>query len=336
MHIGFAYDLRDDYLKEGYSLEVTAEFDRVSTIEGIENALKANGHTMDRIGHARALAARLVKGDRWDLVFSICEGMHGFSREGQASTLCEMYAQPYCFSDPLTLALTLHKGQTKRVVRDAGLPTAPFHVVSSIEDLNTNPLPVPFIAKPLTGGTGQGVSPRSVIRNLADLKPVCEELLATFPLGVILEGFLPGREFTTGIRGTGRDAKVIGTYEVILLGNAEAEVYSYKNKEESEERVTYNPVNASDPVVKEAERIALESYHVLGCQDAGRVDIRCDAVGLPHFLEVNPLAGLHPEHSDLPMIARSFGLSYNDLIGGIIESAKRRIRYNRIVAPPAH
>ena len=63
---------------------------------------------------------------------------------------------------------------------------------------------------------------------------------------------------------------------------------------------------------------------MLEVRDAGRVDIRLDRYDRPAFMEVNPLPGLHPTHSDLPMIARQEGLSYAKLIGSIIESALER------------
>ena len=64
MRVGFTYDLRDDYLKAGYSLEETAEFDSVNTIESIEGALLGLGHQVERIGNIKALAARLAEGKR--------------------------------------------------------------------------------------------------------------------------------------------------------------------------------------------------------------------------------------------------------------------------------
>ncbi|MCB9698915.1 MAG: hypothetical protein H6738_19195 [Alphaproteobacteria bacterium] len=77
MRIGFTYDLRDDYLAMGFGEEETAEFDRVSTIEAIEGALRELGHDVERVGHVKALVGRLAQGARWDLVFNIAEGVRG-------------------------------------------------------------------------------------------------------------------------------------------------------------------------------------------------------------------------------------------------------------------
>ena len=87
--VGLTYDLRDDYLREGYSLEETAEFDKPDTIAAIENVILKNGYLTDRIGHIQALTRRLAAGDRWDLVFNIAEGLHGFGREAQVPALLD-------------------------------------------------------------------------------------------------------------------------------------------------------------------------------------------------------------------------------------------------------
>ena len=78
-------------------------------------------------------------------------------------------------------------------------------------------------------------------------------------------------------------------------------------------------------IVGRCEEIALDAWRVLGCRDAGRVDLRCDAAGNPLFMEVNPLAGLHPVHSDLPIICKRLGIPFEKLIGRIVASARERV-----------
>ncbi len=325
MKVGLTYDLRDDYRALGFSEEETAEFDRVSTIEALEGALRRLGHETDRIGHVKALTRRLALGDRWDLVFNIAEGMYGIGREAQVPALLDAHAIPYTFSDPLVLSLTLHKGLTKRVLRDAGLPTPDFHEVHAPRDIDAVDLPFPLFCKPLGEGTGKGIDGASLVRTPAELRATCERLLATFRQPVLVETYLPGRELTTGITGTGAAARVVGTMEVILNDRAEPGAYTYANKDQYEERVTYRLVTPDDPVVREAEAISLAAWRLLGCRDGGRLDLRCDAAGRPQLMELNPLAGLHPEHSDLPILGTLVGLPFDELIGRIVESAAARV-----------
>jgi D-alanine-D-alanine ligase len=237
-----------------------------------------------------------------------------------------MYRIPYTFSDPLVMSLSLHKGMTKRVIRDAGVPTADFSVVETPEAAGSVGFAPPYFVKPVAEGTGKGVTPESIVRNRTDLETACKRLIDTFRQPVIIEPYLPGREFTTGIVGTGAQARALGTIEVHLLDTAEQGVYSYVNKEECESRVRYRLVRpGDDPVVAEAESVALAAWRALGCRDAGRLDLRCDEKGHPQFIEVNPLAGIHPEHSDLPIICNHLGVPYRELISWIIQSAATRI-----------
>jgi D-alanine-D-alanine ligase len=330
IRVGLAYDLREDYLAAGYGLEETAEFDRPETIAAIESALAAQGFATDRIGSVRRLAARLVAGDRWDFVFNIAEGLRGIGREAQVPALLDAYDIPYTFSDPMVMGLTLHKGMTKHVVRDRGIPTAPFAVIESRGDLADLALPYPLFAKPVAEGTGKGVTPASRATNPGALRRVVAELLERFRQPVLVETFLPGREFTVGITGTGAQADAIAVMEVLLGAEAEAGVYSYVNKEECEARVTYRL--ADDEEARRAAAVALAAWRALGCRDGGRIDLRSDAAGGPNFLEVNPLAGLHPEHSDLPIMCSLAGIAYPTLIGRIVDSALRRTGLGQSVA----
>jgi D-alanine-D-alanine ligase len=326
MRIGLTYDLRDDYLALGYGEEETAEFDHPDTIGGIEDALHRLGHTTERIGHVRALAGRLVSGQRWDLVFNIAEGLKGVAREAQVPALLEAYGVPYTFSDPLVLALTLHKGMTKRVLRDGGVPTADFAEVACAADIDRVDLPYPLFVKPVAEGTGKGVDGRSLVRDAASLRERCLDLLARFEQPVLVERYLPGREFTVGITGTGAASRIVGTTEILLLAGAEAGAYTLLNKEDWKGRVTYrrgDPLD--DATVAEAEAVALAAWRLLGCRDGGRLDLRCDEHGRVHLIELNPLAGLRPDYSDLALIARAEGLSYDELIARVIASASARV-----------
>src|SRR5437588_90685 len=149
LRIGLAYDLKSDYLAAGFSPEAVMEFDDEATVDALAGALDELGHRPERVGRGVELARRLAAGDRWDLVFNVAEGVSGRSREAQVPALCELFDQPYTFSDPLTSALTLDKPLAKRVVRDLGLPTAPFAVVRRCEEADAVDLPLPLFVKPI-------------------------------------------------------------------------------------------------------------------------------------------------------------------------------------------
>jgi len=324
--IGITYDLRDDYLKEGYGLEETAEFDLPDTIEAIEKVILDNGFQADRIGNIKSLTRRLAAGNSWDLVFNITEGMYGFGREAQVPALLDAYNIPYTFSDPLGHAISLHKGITKHVLHDLGIPTPDFAVVNNDAEIDKVNLPFPLFAKPVAEGTSKGITALSKITNREELYRTCKQILQNFKQPALIETYLPGREFTVGILGTGKDAKVLGVIEVILKPTAEQNAYSYENKEHYENLVQYALVD--DDEARQAREIALKAWRYLDLKDAGRVDLRSDVHGAPHFMEVNSLAGLNPKRSDLPILCNLLGVSYHVLISSIIESALRRANIN--------
>jgi D-alanine-D-alanine ligase len=306
----------------GMSEEDSAEFDAEITIESLCNALSGLGYEPVLIGHIRALTERLAKGERWDAVFNICEGVQGYAREAQVPGLLDAYGIPAVFSDPLTLAVTLDKGWTKRIVRSAGVPTADFMVIESSADVATINLPFPLFLKPVAEGSGKGVSERSRVANASELRTVASDLLSRFRQPVLVEAYLAGREFTVGITGTGADASALGVMEIRPTAKGTQSGYSYENKEHWEERVTLHLIDDAD--ARAAADVALAAWRALRCRDGGRVDIRNDAAGRPHFLEVNPLAGLNPEHSDLCFLAGFKGLTYQELIGLIMDSFLKR------------
>lgn len=323
LHVGLTFDLRCDYRLLGCSEDETAEFDSIETIAAIEEALTSLGCRTDRIGSVRELTRRLAAGDRWELVFNLAEGLRGFGRESQVPALLDAYDIPYTFSDPLVMALSLHKGMAKRVVRDLGVPTPDFVVVETVADLATVDLAFPLFVKPVAGGTSIGVTASSKIQDRDALNRQGVELLERFRQPVLVETFLPGREVTVGMVGTGSSARVLGVMEVLLLPAADKEVYSYENKARYDGRVRYRL--AEDEMAEHARQVALRVWRGLGCRDAGRIDLRCDATGRVNFIEVNPLAGLHPIDSDLTILCGLIGIQHRELIAMIFDSARSRM-----------
>jgi D-alanine-D-alanine ligase len=322
MKVGFTYDLRADYLALGFSEEETAEFDSKVTIDAIAGALEGMGFEVSRVGHVRNLVSRLAAGERFDLVFNIAEGLHGYAREAQVPALLDAYDIPYTFSDPLVLSLCLHKAMCKHVVRDCGIATPDFAVVEDAAQARGLSLPFPVFAKPVAEGTSKGVSAASKAENPKELERSCARLLKEFSQPVLVEAYLPGREFTVGLAGTGSRTKVLGVMEVLLLAEAEQEAYSYHNKEHYENLVRYRL--ADDAKARASAELAVAAWKALNCRDGGRVDVKLDACGKPGFIEVNPLPGLNPERSDLPILCGLAGLAYRDLLEMIVQSALER------------
>lgn len=324
MLFGLTYDLKKDYLDLGFTEEQAAEFDKEETIIALEEALEKMGHHTERIGHIKKLTTALAFGKRWDIVFNICEGVSGFGREAQVPALLDAWNIPYVFSDPLVMSLTLHKALTKIVVRHAGVATPDFHVIHTPSDINDVAMSFPLFAKPLAEGTGKGITSKSVIQNKEELENTCLDLLREFNQPVLVERYLSGREFTVGITGTGAKAKATGLMEIVITAIADHNFYSYDNKSDYHVKVKYSVPEKE--IAEQCYDVALKAWRALNCYDGGRIDLRCDEAGVPNFIEVNPLPGLNPIDSDLPMLSGFHGISYQNLIEQIVNSALERYK----------
>jgi D-alanine-D-alanine ligase len=244
--IGIVYNLREEYLALGYSEEETAEFDTIASLEAMVGGLERLGHNVDRIGDGRALAGRLVRGDVWDLVLPMAEGLSGRSREAQVPALLELFNQPYAFSDPLTMAIALDKSVAKRLIRDAGVPTAESMLVETGREDFTKWQHYPAFVKPVAEGTSKGCGPDSLVEDSDHLAKTALSLMRHFRQPVLVETYLPGREFTVGIIGNDDQIRVLGVAEITMNAGADPDIFSMRNKEDQESLCTFSGVDDAE------------------------------------------------------------------------------------------
>jgi len=328
MKIGITYDLKSDHLNQGMSLEDASEFDEEETIIAIQQALQKAGFAVERIGSIYNLVTVLASGVRFDLVFNIAEGRWGRGRESQVPALLDAYQIPYVFSDALTLSLALDKAATKCILQSHGIQTAPFCVIYNMNDCLSvcKKLSFPLFVKPLAEGSSMGIGEHSLIDSLEALRKTADYLLKRFKQPILVEPFLPGKEFTVGILGTGDSARVLGVMEInnTPMTSTQNSLYCYDRKMGGLQP-TVELVQATDAQAQQAAATALVAWSALGCRDAGRVDLRSDTKSVPQVLEINPLSGLRPNWSSLAIIAKLASLSYDALIEQIVTVAIRRI-----------
>ncbi|MBK9390158.1 MAG: D-alanine--D-alanine ligase [Bacteroidetes bacterium] len=321
MKIGLTFDLRSWYLDRGYSMDETAEFDKQETVDALDNSLKIMGHETEQIGNAFQLIEALAAGKKWDLVFNIAEGLYGDGRESVVPAILDQYRIPYVFSGPVIMGISLNKHLAKLVVAEAGVPVSPGFLVSDIADLAKMKLVYPLFVKPVSEGTGKGITDKSLVKNISELKEMVEWILKEFNQPALVEEYLPGREFTVGIIGHGDETVAIGGMEVITADNLPYSVYV---KENYHDYCKYQPLSAD--IAEECKSVAVSAWKALDAVDGGRVDVKADRNGRICFIEANPLAGLNPIHSDLPILARMYNIDYQKLLEMIMASAIKRIK----------
>jgi D-alanine-D-alanine ligase len=333
LRIGMVYNLHSEVPAEvidGRSADFLAEMDSPVTIDAIEAGIRAAGCQPVRIGAIENLVRFLAAGHAVDGVFNFAEGLWGTARESQVPGLLDAWRIPYTFSDPLTLAVCMDKALTKRIWLAHDLPTAPFAVAegevadadAAVEAWITQAHVFPLFVKPVREGSSKGVAAESVVHTPAELRARVRHLRRTYEQPVLIEPFLPGREFTVGVLGHGPTAAVLGVIEI--AASRDRRVNGYDMKHPSFERhERFLPVD--EPNLRTAlADLGRRAYQVLGCRDAGRVDIRLNEAGVPHLLEINPIPGLHPANSALTQMAVWAGFSYGALIEKILYHAQQR------------
>jgi D-alanine-D-alanine ligase len=321
MKIGLTFDLRSWYTDRGYSMDETAEFDKQETVDALVNSLHLMGYETDPIGNAFQLIEALASGRRWDIVFNIAEGLYGDGRESVVPAILDQYKIPYVFSGPVVMGISLNKHLAKLVVSSAGVPVSPGCIISELKEIERCSLIYPLFVKPVSEGTGKGITEKSLISSSAELKDMVEWILKEFRQPALVEEYLPGREFTVGIIGSGDEARSIGGMEVFCANNLP---YSVEVKENYQNYCKYTPIDES--ILDECKSVSLRAWKALDAVDAGRIDLKADRNGRVCFIEANPLAGLNPVHSDLPILARMNGIEYQALLEMIMEAATKRIK----------
>ncbi|KAE8154679.1 hypothetical protein BDV25DRAFT_126347 [Aspergillus avenaceus] len=360
--IALVYELRSAYRALGYTETQCKKFVVGSAAEFIAGALREHGHEVVLIPDHKSLISRLVagEGETWDMVFNTTEGVYGMAREAQVPALLETFQIPFTFSNAATMALCLDKAKTKMVLEYYGVPTAPFAVIQPSREKNLTPervqtllqrsphaksLNYPLFAKPVAEGSSDGIVGSNKANDPVELCDIIAKTCAASPTcpDVIIESFLPGKEYTIAIMGTGDDAWVLGADEFIwreanpgavvvngLDGSSDPLLpFMTKNCKVSialggGQGVAQVKADMARPEVQRACQVALDAWKVLGCYDCGRVDVRLDSTCVPCVMEINPLAGLHPQKSELAAIARNQGLAYDDLMEMIVQIALKR------------
>lgn len=185
---------------EGMTEDQWDDLDSEKTIDALMQAIRSGGHECDFLEGDITLLDTVRK-YKPDICFNICEGHFGDAREAQVPAILEMLRIPYTGSKVLTLALTLDKPMTKRVLTYHDLPTPPFQVFERVDEPLTADMTFPLFVKPSREGTGMGVSHKSVVNDENEMREQIDYVLKRYKQTALVEKFIDGREVTVGIVG---------------------------------------------------------------------------------------------------------------------------------------
>jgi D-alanine-D-alanine ligase len=326
--VGLTYDLKTDYeFKEGDPPDANAEFDHPSTIDVIAGAISACGFPVKKIGNVSNLLEK-IDNLGVDIVFNISEGVSGRNRESQVPMLLEMRDIPFVGADALTLGMALDKIMAKKIFISEGIPTPKFFEIKNTDALlDMDHLMFPLIVKPRFEGSSKGLSEDSRVENMEGLKKQAEYVINTYKQPALVEEFISGQEFTVAVVGND-PSEAMPVVQIKIDGRFKLNDKFYTFARITSDRLEYIcPAHISVDLKKKLCDLALKTYNAVECRDFGRVDFRVDNKGHAYVLEINPLPSLSTEDV-FQLVAKEIGITYEQMIGRILESALKRYNLN--------
>ncbi|ANI78587.1 MULTISPECIES: D-alanine--D-alanine ligase [Sphingobium] len=288
----------------------------LSSGEGVAKALESRGHKVTRIDMDRNVAARLADADA-DVVFNALHGVPG--EDGTVQGMMDLMGLTYTHSGLATSVIAIDKQLTKQALVPHGIPMPGGHVVTSASLFEADPLPRPYVVKPVNEGSSVGVAiitpdgnyGSPIGRDVEGPWQHFEELLA--------EPYIRGRELTTAVLGD----------EALLVTELRPKSGFYDFDAKYTDGMTEHvcPAEIPNEISEACKALALRAHQLLGCKGASRSDFRWDDTqgvqGL-YLLEVNTQPGMTPL-SLVPEQAAKLGIDYAELVERIVEDALRQV-----------
>ena len=328
MKIALIHNLKPIVKKKELPPDYYSECDSAKTIASITAALRKGQHKVIAVEADRDLPIWLAK-NPVDLAFNIAEGFDGEAREARVPALLELMEIPYTGSGVPALALAMDKAKSKQIFRHAGVPTPNFQLFGHPDEPLDGRLKYPLIVKPNREGSAKGIFASSVVASGSALRVQVRRVFEAYNQEALVEEYIEGTELTVGILG---EDQVLPVLEIDFseCGPSGEFFYSWRMKEFQGNKKMHLtprfwcPGRLSPAVTQAVQSVAWKAAKSLGTRDVARVDIRLSSDGIPYVLEVNPLPGIDPEESNLPIMLKAARISYGAFVQKLVMLAMER------------
>jgi D-alanine-D-alanine ligase len=279
------------------------------------DSLKRQGFKVISLDADEKLIENLKK-NNIDIAYIMLHGK--FGEDGTVQGTLEHFGIPYTGSKILASALAMNKVASKRIFQATGIPTPQYLPVDRNKSIGDQCekikriFPFPLVVKPISEGSSLGVS---IVKEEEKLEKVLSETVEKFK-DIFIEEYIKGREVTVGILGTGDDLAALPILEL----KPKAEFYDYKAKYSKGGTDFILPAKLPEALYSHTQEVALRAHRSLGCYGVSRVDIIIGGNHTPYVHEVNTIPGM-TDASDLPAEAQCAGISFDELVARILESA---------------
>ncbi len=249
-------------------------------------------------------------------------------KQGAKIWLSDYFSQcdvPHTGSDRATLEFDSDKSKAKTALLEKGVATAKFFLAhpGMFKNEGHLPLPLPLFIKPLDAANGNGVDENSLVHDFASYVAKVEEIFTIYASPALVEEVLPGREFTVAVLDDpAHNSRLILPVEIVGPKNAKGDrVLGHQAKSSNMEKLS----KVGDPALTAVCVLAEKVFSVLGVRDFGRIDVKMDAYGIPHFIETNLVPGMTPGTSYFPRACDiNLEMSHESVVLKIAELALSR------------
>ncbi len=313
------------------------EYDPISTVQSVAETVSSFGFDVSLCEQDENFFARLEE-QAPSFVVNLAEGRGSArGREAQVPSILESMGIPFWGSDSVSMALALDKLLTARTLAGEKIPVPLSASFRTEDDLGKIPSLFKkagrFIVKPRFEGSSKGIFTDSVAHDATEMEERIRRLWTRYGQPALAEEYLPGDEITVGVVGNEKP-QVAGMMRISPRTPGEEFLYSLEEKRNYIERIRYEGPESILPAVRQSlESSALEAFSALELRDMARIDFRLDSDGMGRIIDVNPLPGLSPVYSDLPILHRLSGGEYEELLRFILQSAFSR--YGLVFPVPA-
>ncbi len=251
-----------------------------------------------------------------DVIFIALHGKPG--EDGTVQGFLETFNIPYTGSGVLASSLAMNKIASKKIFIASGIPTPMYVSLNSDESVESfisrtlETIGLPLVVKPVSEGSSIGVS---IIKKEEELEPTIRETIEKFH-DIFVEKYIEGREITVGVLEIDEEIVALPILELV----PKKEFYDYNAKYTAGMTEFIIPARMNEEKYKLAQELAILAHKSLGCVGFSRVDLVTDKDDNPYVLEVNTIPGM-TDLSDLPAMAKAYGIEYEDLAEIMLYSA---------------
>ena len=316
--IGLVYNEPKDITNEEKELDPRSYRQPLIIATNIKNAFETNGHDVTLIPASTNLVYDIKHAGDFDVIFNSAVGINHKDEQANIVGMLELLDIPFVGSGLLAQVVSLNKEHAKATFKAVDVTVSPFETFYTVDsDLNDG-LNFPLFVKPVREGSAIGITKKSLVKNDKELRQQVQYILDHFNQPALVEGYLPGPEFSVGVLGT-QNPEILPIMEVLIPEeHGTTQTLDIKANNLVQRSC---PAEITTELADEIRTNVLKAYDVLGCSEMARVDVKLDKNGVPNIIELNAIPALEEGYAHYPLMAEVAGYDMPALVEKLVEEA---------------